>query len=388
MRKWDALLIVAFFTFLLMSLLLTPKEPVSLENAQKGSLVEFSGVCVYSSGDFSVLSNGSRSVPVYASLEIGKVYKVVGVFDGRGIKPREVGDGLISLQTFVGAYWFDNGPQLLMPERIWLLTELNISKGTIIEVKGLFHGRKLVPVSYTVLGRSEQPRDGMPFKLRGTVIYGGNPATLWWWGEAVRIYLPKGIELEPGTLVEVLGVIRVRSTLVLYVNDPADVRKLGSALEVPLGEAEVGDVVRSSCRVVGRSGRGLKLECLDKPLAGFEARTGDLIVFRALKRPGSYLCLECSVIEERESLENSICFPGSGVRRISGTVSWVKVYSNGFGLANVTERGCWVLLKLRKSLNITLSPGERVDAYGFFTEYRGFSAFEVQGREDICWGSS
>ncbi|WP_367884799.1 hypothetical protein [Thermococcus sp. JCM 11816] len=67
----------------------------------------------------------------------------------------------------------------------------------------------------------------------------------------------------------------------------------------------------------------------------------------------------------------------------------MKRYRNGFGLANVTDGNCWVLLKLPpKSLGISVASGENVTAYGFFTTYREKPAFEIQSGEDLCSGSS
>ncbi|MEO2151218.1 MAG: hypothetical protein ABGW50_00965, partial [Thermococcus sp.] len=88
-----------------------------------------------------------------------------------------------------------------------------------------------------------------------------------------------------------------------------------------------------------------------------------------------------------EELPNGICsFREGSFARISGRVAWVRVYRSGFGLANVTNGTCWVLLKIPSRLDISLVENESVTAYGFFTTYRGKPAFEVQSGDDLCSG--
>jgi DNA/RNA endonuclease YhcR with UshA esterase domain len=111
---------------------------------------------------------------------------------------------------------------------------------------------------------------------------------------------------------------------------------------------------------------------------------GDIIKFKALRRENSLYCLSCSIKIPRRSLENSICAPKEGIIKVHGQVKEVKIYKNGFGLANITYRNCSILLKLRKSLNIAIAENQTITAFGYYTTYRGKPALEVQSREDIC----
>jgi len=135
-------------------------------------------------------------------------------------------------------------------------------------------------------------------------------------------------------------------------------------------------------------GRSLSLNCTEMKLYGFSARVGDVVHFEALRRGSSLLCLNCTVSLPREELPNGICsFSPGKFARVSGNVSWVRVYRNGFGLANLTDGNCWVLLKLRKSLGVSVEVNETVTAYGFFTTYRDMPAFEMGSGEDLCSGN-
>jgi len=166
-----------------------------------------------------------------------------------------------------------------------------------------------------------------------------------------------------------------------------DVKVLGPAEEKPINLAQIGDIATGECLITRSTSRYLKLNCTDLRLYGFHAKVGDTVRFDALRRKSSLLCLNCSVVEPREKLPNDICsFEDGSFARILGKVTWVKVYRNGFGIANVTNGTCSVLLKLPSRLGVSLTENESVTAYGFFTTYRGKPAFEVQSGEDLCSG--
>ncbi|ASJ10320.1 hypothetical protein A3L12_02910 [Thermococcus sp. P6] len=359
---------------------------VPLENAGKGDLVEFQGLCVYSSGDFSVLYNGSASVAVFGGMEVGKAYRILGKVEDpekdrlKLLEINETSPEFLPLEAIEGAYWSDC--RLLTPERVYMYPCLNVSKGEYLRAMGLFYRGKLYVVNYTVIDFRNTPEDGMPLRIEGSVIYGGNPATIWN-GEPVKVYLPYGMKLKPGDYVRVLGIVRLYSTLTVYVEDRRDVEVLGKAVKRPIGEESVGEIAYGECLVSKSNKRYLKLNCTSLPLYGFFAHVGDSIKFQAIRRENSLYCLNCEVSTPRERLNNTICRPVKGPSKIEGNVEWVKVYANGFGLANVTDGSCWVLLKLRKSLGVTLREGEHVVAFGYHTTYRGMGAFEVYSREDV-----
>ncbi|WP_048151941.1 single stranded DNA-binding domain-containing protein [Thermococcus cleftensis] len=353
----------------------------------------FTGLCVRSGAGFSLLTNGERAIGVYASLEVGKVYRITGVpfntTGGERIRPERIepAEPDFPLESITGAYWPSRGYYLLTPERIRLAFTLNVSKGELVEVEGLFYGGRFYPVRHRRLGMPKKPLDGVPWLVEGVILYSGRNTILWNGSEEIVVYPPYGLELEPGQRVRVLGVARFYSRLTLLVDSREDVEILGLADRAPVSSAGVGQIVVGNCTVLG-TGRSLKLDCADLRLYGFSARVGDSLRVEALRRPSSLLCLNCTVIRPRELLPNSICnFSEGSFARISGNVSWVKVYRNGFGLANVTDGNCWVLLKLRKSLGITLQENETVTAYGFFTTYRGMPAFEIESGDDVCSGN-
>ncbi|CAB49095.1 hypothetical protein [Pyrococcus abyssi] len=207
--RQDVLYLSLSLVFLLLSNLLSSVEPKDILDASEGDLVEFSGVCGYSSGDFSILTDGKMSIPVYAPLKVGKVYKVIGVYRNGGIKPREITNGSVELETIVGAYWFDYAPSILTPRRVYLKYPINASPGDIVEVKGAFFGSKLVPVSYKKLGHIEEPKDGYPLEIEGRVVKGGNPSYVKWRGRTIKVYLKDNASLETGSFVNVLGIVRV-----------------------------------------------------------------------------------------------------------------------------------------------------------------------------------
>lgn len=355
----------------------------------------FTGVCVYSSDSFSVLSDGRISVGVYASLREGLVYRVEGRFyngsSGLRLKPVRIepGEPTFPLSSVRGAYWVSSGryPYLLTPDKVRLAKVLPVEKGVMVEARGIWHGDKFYPVLYHVFGPLRRPRNGMPWLVEGTVIYGGSKAILWNGSEEVVLYLPYGTKVDIGTRVRALGVARFYSKLSLIVESPDGVAVLGYGRKVPVSEASIGDVAVGNCTVVGK-GRYLSLNCTKLRLYGFDARVGDRIHFEAVRRRSSLYCMRCEVIRPREKLPNGICsFANGKFGRVSGRVEWIKVYKTGFGLANVTENGCWILLKLRKSLGVSLRVNQSVTAYGFFTTYRGAPAFEVPSGDDLCSGN-
>ncbi len=351
----------------------------------------FTGLCVYSSDSFSVLYNGSVSLAVREHLEFGNVYRVEGRLrktkgglwiDASSIVPA---NATFPLERVEGAYWVSYYPQLLTPGSIRLAYPLNISEGVIVIVEGLRYGSKFYPLKVTKLGYPEEPMNGMPYRLEGVVLYGGNPATLWNGSEAFRVYLPHGLSLKPGQKVRVLGIVRLYSTITLYVDSNEEIQILGYPEKKPLNSAGVGEIATGECLVTWRTSRYLRMNCTSLKLYGFSARVGDTVKFNALRRKSSLLCLNCTILRPREELHNSICsFEEGKFARISGRVAWVRVYKNGFGIANVTNGSCSILLKLPSRLGVSIVKNENVTAYGFFTTYRGRPAFKVSSGDDIC----
>ncbi|QDA30550.1 hypothetical protein FH039_01490 [Thermococcus indicus] len=353
----------------------------------------FVGLCVYSEEGFSILTNGTESIGVYASLDVGMVYRVTGVphnsTSGPRVRPESVEptEPTFPLDSVTGAYWPSRGYYLLTPSKIRLALPIEVAKGEMVIAEGLWHGGKFYPIRYRRLGLPDGPVDGMPWEVEGTVLYSGRRMLLWNGSEEIAVYPPYGLELEPGQRVRVLGIVRLYSRVSLFVDSREDIHVLGTAERKPIQGARIGDTAVGNCTVLG-TGRSLKLDCADLRLYGFSARVGDLLRVEALRRPSSLLCLNCTVMMPRELLPNSICnFSEGSFARISGNVSWVRVYRSGFGLANVTSGNCWVLLKLRKSLGIRLDENETVTAYGFFATYRDMPAFEVESGDDVCSGN-
>ncbi|WP_457742064.1 hypothetical protein [Thermococcus sp.] len=380
----NIVIVVLFSSLIIVSLALSRYSP---ENDS------FTGLCVYSSGSFSVLYNGSTSVAVGEKLELGNVYKVEGrlriTHRGFWIDVSSVfpANATFPLERVEGAYWHSNGPVLLTPSRHRLAYPINVSKGELVVLKGLSYGSKFYPLKVKELGYLEEPKDGMPYLLEGVVLYGGNPVTLWNGSEEFRVYLPHGVKLKPGLRVWVLGVVRLYSIITLYVDSSEDIEVLGSTDKRPIKLAEIGEIGTGECLVTERTSRYLRLNCTSLKLYGFSARVGDTLRFEALRRKSSLLCLNCSVAKPREELPNGICnFDKGNFAKISGKVSWVKIYRNGFGIANVTNGTCSVLLKISSRLGISLTENESVTAYGFFTTYRGRPAFEVHSGDDVCFG--
>lgn len=359
---------------------------------QNEKLDEFTGLCVYSSASFSVLNNGKTSVGVYAPLEEGRVYKITGrLMNSSGelrIKPVMIEPAELDfpLEKITGAYWPTDGCYLLTPDRIRLGSCLNASKGEVVEAEGLWYGRKFYVLRYRGFGIPETPRDGMPWSVEGVVLYTGSRTVIWNGSEEIVLYLPYGTELELGKKIHVLGIAKFYSRLSLIVDSPDDVDVVGDADRKNVSLARVGDIAFGTC-IVMDVGRSLRLNCTELRLYGFSARVGDTVSFEALRRKSSLYCLSCEVVKPREKLSNAICdFEEGKLVRMSGVVEWVKVYKNGFGLVNVTDGNCWVLLKLRKSLGISLEKNQTVTAYGVFTTYRDMPALEIALGDDLCSG--
>ncbi|MBO8174087.1 MAG: hypothetical protein H0Z18_02385 [Thermococcus sp.] len=366
----------------------------NLESAQKGDIVVFTGLCVYSKGDFSVITDGLETVMVYKNLTRGEIYTVRGKLVSKQQKamyPLEVTNGSIealSLSYLSGVYWEDYGCYILTPQKIKLDRCLNTKKGTKIQAKGVFYGNIFYVLSFEGGDFLAEAKDNLPYRVVGVVIDNRTPTIIWDGKEKVRVYLPYKLSLKLGDKVKILGIARLYSTLTLYVGSADDVKIIGRAKRKPIGEERIGDIAYGSCQVI-KAGRGLSLNCTDLKLYSYFARTGDIVEFEALRREGSLVCLDCSVKFPREKLENSICNPKQvGIIKIEGRVSWVKIYKNGFGLANITDGGCWILLKLRRSLNLELKENWTITAFGVYTTYRGKPALEVHSREDVCLENS
>lgn len=354
----------------------------------------FTGLCIYSTDGFSLLSNGTHRVAVGKSLEVGETYRVFGRLrrtnrglwmDVRSVEPAKPD---FPLESVEGAYWIDWNPVLLTPSRIRLAREINASKGEVVLIRGLESGGKFYPLYVERRGFLETPKEGFPFAVRGVVLSTtGKYAVVWNGSEEFKVLRFRGVELHPGMRVKVVGVVRIRDSIYIYPASGKDFEIIGYPKPVPLSNSSTGDFVDAECYVTGKGKRSLKLDCTELRLYGFKAKVGDLVHVLGLRRKSSILCINCSVVKPREKLPNSICKPvPNRPLKISGRVEWVKTYRNGFGIANVTFGKCWILLKLPKSLRVAVKPGEWITAFGFFTEYRGMPAFHVESREDLCSG--
>ena len=349
----------------------------------------FIGVCVYSSSSFSVLSNGSVDVGVPEKLKLGEVYRVYGRFYRNGERMKVTGIERaypdFPLKEIEGYYWPARGCYLLTPERIKLGYCLSVPKGSRVLLRGIFHGSKFYPVDYTIEGFSSEFEDGLPVVVKGVVLYSGGRTVIWNGSTEIVLYLPYGVHMKPGEMVRVIGIARRYSKPSVLVDSEGDVVVVGEAKVRPIESAGIGEIGVGNCTVISKSRSGVRLDCSDKLLRGVDARVGDELGVEALVRKGSLLCISCTLIRPREDLPNSIC-GGKSIVKIHGRVEWVKVYKNGFGLANVSNGGCWVLLKLRKSLNISVTSNGSITAYGEFTTYRGLPALEIRSGEDVCSG--
>jgi len=350
----------------------------------------FTGVCVYSTSSFSVLSNGSWSVGVSRKLTPGRVYRIEGRFyDGK--RRMKVSRAVPSKPEFPlnhieGYYWRSRGCYILSPRKTALGVCLNVTRGTKISAYGVFSSGKFYPVRYTRLPSGNGPMDGIPWKVEGVILSAGSRPVLWNGTDEVVLYVPYGVHLRPGERVRVEGIARYYSRLSLLVDSPSAIRVLGMAGRADIGNASIGQIAVGRCMVV-KEGRSLKLNCTKKRLYGINARVGDVVAVKAVVRKASLYCVSCRVVSPREKLPNSICRPKVGVIRVSGRVEWVKTYSTGFGLANLTNGRCWVLLKLRSSLGVSLARGQEVTAYGLYTLYRGMPALNIGSGEDVCSGN-
>ncbi|WP_456395874.1 hypothetical protein [Thermococcus sp.] len=356
-------------------------------------LANFTGLCIYSSPGFSILTDGEKKIAVLKTLNVSTIYRVSGVMlnstYGSRLKPVNISratPAVLELKSVKGAFWKDEGCYLLTPARVKLGWCPSAAKGTVLEVKGIHYGSLFYPVNFSSRGYMRRPENGMPFKAEGIVIYTHPDTVIWNGTHEIRLYLPYGIRLKAGDRVRVLGIVRFYSMLTLIIESPGDVEITGKARKVPVGEASVGEIAEGRCMVLS-AGKGLSMNCTPLKLYGFKAKIGDTVKFEAIRRKNSLYCLKCAVIASRKTLKNSICTPTPGkFGKIEGRVGWVKTYKNGFGLANITEGSCWVLLKLPKSLGISLRENQSITAFGTFTTYRGMPAFSVKSGEDVCTG--
>lgn len=393
-KKKAALVLLSLILLVSLKLMGENVEPREVKNATKGDIIEFNGICVYSKGDFSVLSNGSTLLKIPENLKEGETYTVKGKLvdeSGNFVHPLNItrSPPHFPMEYMKGAYWREASRCYIIieGEKVRLNRCMEVQKGYLVEVKGIFYGDTFFIVKFEPLGRLQEPKDGYPLFAEGVVLYNRTPLTLWNGREEIKVYLPYGVSVPLGARLKVLGITRLHSTLTLYVSSPEDITMMGMAEKVPMGRERVGDIASGSCQIL-RASSYLRLNCTNLKLYNGRGRTGDVLKFEALRRRNSLYCLKCTVIKRREVLENSICTHGRGIAKIEGRVSWVKVYKNGFGVANITDGKCWVLLKLKKSLNLSLEQNQTIMAFGKFTTYRGMPAFEVASGDDICLRNS
>lgn len=384
-------IILSFLSLALLHYIGTEKiTAITPNEAEKEDIAQFIGLCVYSKGDFSVLYNGTETIIIHKGLEPNKVYKVMGktiesskstidVFEVIEVSPE-----LLPLETLNGTFWKGSACYLLLPERIKLNKCLNVSKGEIVKVDGLFYGKKFYVVRYAQEGFPKRPENNMPFVIKGVVLDNRNPSTIWNGSEEIKVYLPYKTELKIGDIVEITGIAKLYSTLTLYVEDNSDIKFLGKPNITEIGKENIGDIAYGVCQVT-KSTRYLKLNCTSLKLYGFSAKLGDIVEFKAIRRKNSLYCIECRVKIPREKLSNSICQPLPNIpSKIHGRVSWIKTYANGFSIANITNGKCWILLKLPKSLGVSLHENLTITAFGFHSTYRGRPAFEIPSGDELC----
>ncbi len=391
-RLFNIVVIICVIVVLFGMNLYSPSQPrKSSSDLQKQ--VTFTGLCIYSSPGFSILTDGKEKIAVLESLNVSTVYRVSGVmlngtYSSR-LKPVNVSvlnASALRLRSIRGALWKEGDCYLLTPSRIKLAWCINASKGELLDVDGIYYGSLFYPLRFSSQGYLRKPENGMPFRIEGVVIYTSPNAVLWNGTREIRLYLPYDIRLKLGQRVRALGIVRFYSKLTIIVESPEDIEITGSARKLPVKTASVGDIAEGMCRVIN-TGRALTLNCTELRLYGFSARRGDLIRFEAIRRKSSLYCLRCTVVASRNMMKNDICNPENDrFGKIEGRVKWVKVYKNGFGLANITKGRCWILLKLPKSLGISLKGNQTVTAFGTFTTYRSMPAFSVKSGEDVCTG--
>ena len=378
--------IVLALIVLTSSLLLIRSDP--------GRRDSFTGVCVRSYPTYSLIFNGSSTLLVKAELRKGEAYTVRGSFFSSGDllsvrgKYSVEGSAVFEGGEWVkGYYWEKRGRPYLISEDEWipLGKRLKVGKGFLVYVRGLFYGKELFPTEIReIAGIPAEPEDGHPIGVRG-VILPGSPPRLFSNGTEFYLSLPYGLHLKPGRVVEVTGIVRETTKLWLYVYSGDDVRTIGLPPVKELGRSGKGDLVGGTCRVYEVKKSGLRLDCTEKLLRGFHARTADRVKFLALDTGGYLYCLNCTVLEERERLPNGICGakPGS-VEKVEGRVEWVKRYSSGFQLANLSNGVCWLLLKIPKSTGKGVLAGEELTVYGLVSTYRGKPAITPSSGDDLC----
>jgi hypothetical protein len=355
----------------------------------------FKGVCVRSSSTYSLLFNGSKLLFIPKELDVGTAYRITGIIkkDGNGLKAsgkfkvERLGGPTPWMETLNGSYWErGNDAYVLTPEWVRLVRRINVEKGSRVLIWGVQYGSVFYSTGYVTLSEpTGRFQDGFPVLVRGIIIESSRETVLWDGGRRIYLHLPYGEKLTQGSAVWVLGRARVSYKLELYVDSMKDVRYLGMPGAVKGKAPQIGELVEGNCTVTEALRTGLRLNCTDFKLKGFQTRAGDRVSFIAIRDGTGLRCINCTVSTPRELLPNSICnFSEGSFARISGKVEWVKKYRSGFGVANVSSGECWVLLKLPKSLDVEVEEGENITAYGRFTLYRGEPAFSVESGDDVC----
>lgn len=364
---------------------------------QKSGEDTFTGVCVKSYDSFSILFNGSSTVLISQKLTEGKVYTVRGrlINSKKGARIEAVSITEESkppewVEEIQGSYWLYEGrPYLLTPEWIKLSSPLQAKKGSVVKLYGVFYNDLFYPVDVELITPpSSSIKNGFPALVEGIILSNTSPAVLWNGTEKIYLYCPYGTRPKVGERVKVLGRVKLTSRINLYVDSKEDIKSLGYPSPVPVGSSHVGQLVEGECMTTRVLKSGIKLNCTELRLSGFKARVGDRVHFIALNTGSVLKCVDCSVSSSREMLQNGICtFQEGKTGKISGEVAWVKKYSNGFAIANVTQGRCWILLKLPKSLGVDVEEGGHVNAYGTFMLYRDMPSLQPWSGDDVCLGN-
>ncbi|WP_144367995.1 hypothetical protein [Palaeococcus pacificus] len=145
-------------------------EPKNIEKASKGDVIEFTGICVYSKGDFSILSNGNETIKVQKGLREGEIYTIKGKLSSEEqnwVYPLNISVSIpnFPLTILEGSYWKENSKCYVFEdgEKIRLNRCINVPKGYIVRLEGIFSGSKFFVVNFTSLGEPHEPLDNHPF---------------------------------------------------------------------------------------------------------------------------------------------------------------------------------------------------------------------------------
>jgi len=347
----------------------------------------YTGMCVKSGDNYAVLFNGSSTILITRGLETGRIYTVKGhVKDGESgpiMRPTSISQGgSMKLEEFRGVYWSRNGWYLFSKRgKLRLAGPLNVTPATEVILEGVYYNGIVYPVRLLSKSPTRGPRNGFPWMFEGVVF---SRRTVWNGSDRVTVYPPHGTELVIGTHVRVTGMVRVGARITVYASN---VSVLGYAPEVPIEATKTGEMGTGSCLVL-RGGDGLiKLNCTNLSVYGAKANTGDLLKVRVLNRGTSMICVRCTVLKSRREMPNGICSWREGkLGKVHGTVEWVKRYASGFGIANVTNGECSILVKLPSSLGFTPSKGDVITVYGEFVLYRGVRSIQPAMKRDVCYG--